>query len=427
MANRCQLFFLAVVLFGNTTAGYAQRPFPPPGQSELAVPSAELVRPGVFATFHGALAHPAQQDTIAFEVDVSRFTLAESGAISLGFLVSAARNSSLDPGAVSIVADPGEMVSAADVTRPHASGDRSSLTLASLQPGTYRLLVSARQQTTGAYKLEVFLAGDANGDLKVDSQDLSLIGDLRAVKLGESRYFPAADVDLNGVVDGGDLDRAKANFGASAQRNSAINPLDVPLPAGALSLVGASPESFNSRVEPLRFSLAGSEFEQDINEVTLTINGVRAENHRLSVAPNRITATSVLVDGRNQISLKAYDKVGRPLYLNTTLWAGAARLKVDLVNKDGTPLRAPARVVAALTDDQSVYAQAITSTGTLEFQNVPERAILVTAKTDTNLTGSIGVIGSRGYARITMLGIDSPSNINKFALPPDGARHRRGK
>ena len=44
-----------------------------------------------------------------------------------------------------------------------------------------------------------------------------LIHGLRGVKLGDANYLLAADVDRNGVINGGDLQRATKNLGASNQ------------------------------------------------------------------------------------------------------------------------------------------------------------------------------------------------------------------
>jgi hypothetical protein len=149
------------------------------------------------------------------------------------------------------------------------------------------------------------------------------------------------------------------------------NPLDQSLPADALSLVGMPPDSFVSRIEPLRFALTGTEFYvADSGDVRLTINGVAVSGQQLSLTPGLITAPNVLVDGRNQVSLKAYDTVGRPLYFNATLWAGAARLRVELVNPDSTPFLGRTEVSASPVDDPSVRTQVETE----EFRSPSRKA-----------------------------------------------------
>lgn len=208
----------------------------------------------------------------------------------------------------------------------------------------------------------------------------------------------------------------------TGQRSEQINPLDQFLEDGDLKLEGASAETFNALTTPLKFSLSGTEFLQDLAEVKLSINGKPVQSSNLTIEPNLITATSVLVDGKNDIVLSAVDIIGRPLYYNTTLWAGAQTIRVDLFNQYGSTLLEPVEVRAFLSDDQSVFAQAETMTGSVIFQNIPNRTILIQAAAGKNLFGFIGIIGSQSYVQLRMMGINSPSSINNndFSLGAEG-------
>jgi hypothetical protein len=105
--------------------------------------------------------------------------------------------------------------------------------------------------------------------------------------------------------------------GAPAQ-----NPLEQFLAPGALSLVGVNSSGFNPVSAPLQFQLSQGQFLQDLAQVDLKINGIQVPSSKLMLAATTITTTSVLVDGRNDVSLSAVDTQGRPLYLSTTIWAG---------------------------------------------------------------------------------------------------------
>lgn len=201
-----------------------------------------------------------------------------------------------------------------------------------------------------------------------------------------------------------------------------INPLDQFLEETDLKLVGVSANNFNNLSAPLQFSLSGTEFLQDLSEVKLTINGNPVSDTKLAVEPNLITATSVLVEGKNNISLSAVDVIGRPLYFSATLWAGSRTLTVDIVNQYGVKILDPVQICARLSDDQSVCAQISTSSGTAVFQNLPGRTILIQATSTENRLGYIGVIGSQGYARVPITGFNAPSPIenNDFGLGTQG-------
>ena len=369
-------------------------------------------QPGSFATYSGELSNPGQQDSIAFDVDPDRVTVGDDGDVGLVFLLSAADGSALDPGLIQVGPRNEGGVEVGGAQKPDTAGSNASLTLASLLPGEYQVTVRGEHGTTGAYRLDVRLAGDADGDLDVDADDLALIAELSGAKLGDAEYSPLADVDRNGVVNGGDRQRTEANLGAAAENPEPANPLDVFLPAGALQLVGRSANGFNSRSGPLEFSLTGAEFEQELASVTLTINGAPVNPAAITVGANLLSVAVTLANGRNDVALKTYDTTGRPLYFHATLWAGSANLQVRLVNPDGSLFTQPATVSATLSDDLSVSTEAATSTGTVVFPDMPARTILLQAKGSGNEFGTAGVIGTQGLVVIKMLGFGSPSSVD---------------
>lgn len=368
--------------------------------------------PGVVATFDGTLSNTSQEDHIAFEVDPDAYDMNSSGSIDLVFLMSSEDGPSagVDPGLISVDANGSGSVKN-NMRRPDTATSTASIALATLTPGMYVITVRSEHKTTGAYRLEVLLAGDANTDYKVDAADLQVIAQLNATKKDDDEYSVYADVDRNGVINGGDRQRAEANVGAKGPEPEPDNPLDQSLPEGALTLVGASPDRFVARSGGLRFSLVGTEFDPNKNDITLKINGSRVSASQLVVEPNLLTANVTLADGKNTISLKAYDTIGRPLYYNATLWAGSSTLRVNLVNANGTTFTQQANVIAALSDDPGVTAQGITTTGTITFTNVPARTILVKATGIGNEFGTAGIVGNQGVVTIKMLGFNPPSTI----------------
>lgn len=369
--------------------------------------------PGVVASFSGTLSNATQEDRIAFEVDADQFELNADGGVDFVFLMNSESNaeSPVDPGLISVEPNGSGSVKN-NLRRPDTATTTASIALATLTPGKYEIVVRGEHKTTGPYRLDVLLAGDANTDFKVDAADKQIISQLNATKSDEAEYSSYADVDRNGVINGGDRQRADANLGALAVPPEADNPLDQSLPAGALALVGASPDTFVSRTGGLRFSLAGAEFDATPADVTLTVNGAAVAADRFLIEPNLLTANLTLADGRNIIRLKAYDTIGRPLYYNATLWAGSATLRINLVNADGTAFTQQANVVAALSDDPAVTAQGTTSTGSITFSNVPARTILIKAKGIGNEIGTAGVIGTQGVVSVKMTGFNAPSPID---------------
>jgi len=180
------------------------------------------------------------------------------------------------------------------------------------------------------------------------------------------------------------------------------NPLETFLPADALSLAGVSADSFVNRDEPLRFVLVGADFDvTDPGDIQLRINGSVVTRDQLRLTSSVITVVNALADGKNEISFKAYDTVGRPLYYNATLWAGTARLRVELVRPDGSPFTEAAAITVAVGDDASARAQGTTNTGTLELRNVPAGRLSITAISGAKRS-AVGISGTQRVVRLVL-------------------------
>ena len=373
--------------------------------------AASAMTPGAVATFNGTISSPSQEDGVVFEVDPNINHTNGSGKIDFVFVLSS-DGSTLDPGLISVDAS-GSGSASNSTRRPDTAGSLASIELVTLSPGRYTVSVCGEHKTIGSYRLEVFLAGDANADSKVDAADTALIDQLSNTKLGDATYSMLADVDRNGVINRGDYQRAQANLGASAPvPDSGVekDPLELSLPIDALQLVKAPPSTFNSQ-NGLIFSLTGSSFDLTTADVVLTINGARVAASAINIAHHLLTANITLANGRNDVSLKAYDVEGRPVYFNGRLWAGSSTLSVRLVNPDGTIFTAGATVTASLSDDPTITAQATTVNGVAMFTSMPARTILIKAKGSGNETGSAGVIGTFGTVVVKMLGFKAPSSV----------------
>lgn len=368
--------------------------------------------PGVITSFTGTLSSSGQVDRIAFDVEADLYELNADGGVDLVFVMSSENSAQapVDPGLIAIEANGSGSVQK-NLRRPDTASSTTSIALATLTPGTYEIVVRSEHKTTGAYRVDVLLAGDANTDFKIDAADLQVIAQLNATKWNDADYSPYADVDRNGVINGGDRQRAKENVGAVAPTPQAENPLDQSLAPGALALVGRSPNAFSSRTGGLRFSLATAEFDNAPADFKLTINGSQVPASALVIEPNLLTANVTLADGRNVIRFKGYDTIGRPLYYNTTIWAGSGVLRVNLVDANGAVFTPQANVVGALSDDASVVAEGIASNGSVTFSNLPGRTILIKAKGLNNEFGTAGAVGNQGSVTIKMLGFNAPSPI----------------
>ncbi|MEO3780106.1 hypothetical protein ABGB16_25450 [Micromonospora sp. B11E3] len=348
-----------------------------PAAPALAATTAEPVDAPASAVYSvsGGELTAGQQGSVPFTVAADDYTAAGHGRVLVGFTLDAAPGSTLDPGMIVVRSKSGPPPYVSVPWRADTPGSKSSFTVAALAPGgAYDVLLRSDKNTSGAYQLSAFLAGDANADFQVDQDDLVLIDSLAGTAYGAPAYSPWADVDRSGTINRFDRIVAALNLGAATRlRLTVENPLDEALPADALTLTGAAPDGFNAVSTPAAFSLSGAQFHDDPAEMALTVNGHRVPADRIAVEAHRVTATSALTDGRNELRFAGVDAIGRPLYHTATVWAGANTLRVDVVDDTGAPVTDPVTVRVSLTDDQDVFTEDATSTGHLTVPNVPSR------------------------------------------------------
>ncbi|SCF11703.1 hypothetical protein GA0074695_3587 [Micromonospora viridifaciens] len=385
----------------------------PAAPAAAAAPaSADPPASAVYAEYTGEL--PAgQQGTVALNLAREDYTPTRLGPVLVGFTLDAAPDSALDPGKIVVRSKSGPPPFVSVPFRHDTPGSKSSYTVAALTPGSdYEVLIRSEKYTSGAYRLSASLAGDANADFQVNHDDLTLIDSLAGARYGSAKYSPSADVDRNGIINRFDRLAAAFNLGAATRlRLTVENPLDTDLPAGALTLADVSPTGFNAVSAPVTFNLAGADFYDDAAETTLTVNDKPVPADRVTVDRDRVTATTALADGRNDLRLTTVDALGRPLYHQATVWAGSNTLRVTVVDEAGAPVTDPVVVRVSLTDDQDVHAEQTTATGQAAVPNVPSRTVLVKATASGNRQGIAGLYAGDGSVRITLRGFAPPSTI----------------
>jgi hypothetical protein len=167
----------------------------------------------VFAHFTMAGATPSGTAAMAMHVGRSEFTFAHRGVL-LGLTMQAPPGST---GPVVMALAPQKGSSGRMVFRnPHPSGGATDVVMVRVGPGTFGVQ-SSMPDASGPMELNVYLVGDANGDHRVDGQDLRLIRSLIGRRQGQPGYSPAADPDGDGVIDAHDWSLARGNLGASTR------------------------------------------------------------------------------------------------------------------------------------------------------------------------------------------------------------------
>lgn len=354
-----------------------------------------------------------------------RVTAGKSGRVLVAVEVQAS-DGALDPGRVTVR----ESRTGLDVRLFHQHDTRDTLgtyLLAVVKPGaTYELTVTRTGTGTGPYTATVTLPGDVDTDGALTSADLAAIHAARGTGVGHPRYVPAADVNRSGRINVSDTTLAAISWGTTTRPDEpappAVNPIDVPLPEGALTITGSDPGTLHPVGSDVTFALDGSTFDTDPATSTVTVDGQPLTPDRVERTESRLTATDALRDGRNVVRLRAFDSAGRPLHHETTLWAGSRTLTVQVVDDAGQPFTAETEVTLQLADDPSVETVVTTTDGSAEFSNVPLTTVVASATSPGMVTGSSGGIGSAGTLTIPMTAVPAPNDVdnNDFSLGLEG-------
>lgn len=176
----------------------------------------ELLAAGTFAEFAGDLAAAGEVDSIPLGVVPANFVLPKKKAV-LGFNLSAAIGSTLDPGTITLTAAvPKNKIKVSAQRIDVAPADNRSFLVAQAIPDGLTAAVRAEGSGTGAYTLAVYLVGDVNGDFAVTQADLNQIASLVGKRLGDAGYLAEADTNRDGSIDKKkDSKLAKQNLGVS--------------------------------------------------------------------------------------------------------------------------------------------------------------------------------------------------------------------
>lgn len=189
-----------------------------------------------------------------------------------------------------------------------------------------------------------------------------------------------------------------------------------------VTLDSPTPGTFNTR-SVLTFSASGATFDLDLGGVSLIVNNVSVPNSNITISSTRLIAEANLQAGGNNVSLAiSADRKKTSLSLSTSVWIGANLLTVNLVGSGGNKYIKNTTVTAVLSDDLSIRSQSVTTNGSVIFENLPDRTIIIEAKSVDNDIGTTGVIGTAGVVTVNMVSFGNVSSVknNNFSLGLEG-------
>jgi len=188
-----------------------------------------------------------------------------------------------------------------------------------------------------------------------------------------------------------------------------------PLSPAVVTLNGVSETSFNPLNNTILLGISGSTFDTDPTGVKVFINGDEVPAANVQITPTVITVSAEFFDDKNELIFFGYDAVGKIVHKAATIWAGDFSLTVSIKDENNQPANG-ALVTARLGDDKEVKTTATSVNGSVIFENLPNRTIILEASASGNRIASVATTGSAFFEELKLKGFNSPSNIDNNDL-----------
>jgi hypothetical protein len=150
----------------------------------------------------GDVTAPGEVAATSVTVSPKNLTRGKPSTI-FGIFVQPGTSSALAPRIVAVTQSNGQTLSLRQ-GRPYVAGRDDGQAAAFVkvsQPGPLTIYVTGRNHSTGTYQTDTTLVGDVNGDGTVNLADLQAFASAYESKAGQANYNPAADFNLDGIVN----------------------------------------------------------------------------------------------------------------------------------------------------------------------------------------------------------------------------------
>ncbi|MEO6807691.1 MAG: dockerin type I domain-containing protein, partial [Isosphaeraceae bacterium] len=176
---------------------------------------------GVFAQFASQGIAPGTRDSFALSVHRGDFAMPRGGVL-IGFAMHAEGDVSPDQLHMDLT-HPATTRARVVAHRASAAGASAGVMIASVGGGRFALQMDADGKGMGPFTMDAFLVGDANGDARVDRQDVRLTRSLLGTREGQPGYTLDADANRDGSINARDLALVLRNLGTATR----LHPLSI--------------------------------------------------------------------------------------------------------------------------------------------------------------------------------------------------------
>ncbi len=199
-----------------------------------------------FATFPSTITTPGQAAQISFQLQSGTTTTNGPSTVLLGLNADPINNSRVNPLIERVEGPAGQLRSIDDTQNGMFI---SKINAPTGNPSAFDVDVLDLDDRVGDFVLNAFLPGDVDGDGTVAQGDLDRVRAAYGTRVGGRNYLPAADFNDDNVVGCIDLQLAKMNLGASLRIVPAtsipIAPVQVPaspVPEARVQVAVPAPE-----------------------------------------------------------------------------------------------------------------------------------------------------------------------------------------
>ncbi|MDA8744744.1 dockerin type I domain-containing protein [Rubripirellula amarantea] len=312
------------------------------------------LRDAAASTVTGSLGS-GESSSIAFALTAEELTTGNNGVALVG--ISVTGSGGFDPAVPTIDGLAGTSVQV-------RSGFASALFPVSASGGVAAAIAGAGA-STGNYSVDVYIAGDLDGDGDVDGIDRSNITAQFGLVPGDGGYNPAADVNRDGVIDSTDVELQAINFGFVADLSPvATDGSGITLPGLPVD-IDLSENAIDPEGSPLDFQVVSTTG----GTARLLADGRTVRFTPSSAAGGLIEFTASDLVGQSntaQFTIDIESRTVSSLQITTTDIqigvGGAASVDVDAVLADGTTFDLPN---SAVTFDVTDSIAVVTPTGTV--------------------------------------------------------------
>ncbi len=367
----------------------------------------------VVARFDGNIPVTGASQQVSIHINPADFTPTRTGDLILGFQMTAADGSPLDPSSVVIDFAPlntlsnhpvlvglGSVGNSSTATakpsappslrmtplyvQPDLAGGRQSVAVFNLPYSNYTITLGGDRGTTGGWHLDVYLVGDLNGDHAVDrATDSSLIRQAYGARAGQGGYKVEGDANLDGIIDSTDVALETRNIGAGT---TSIAPLTLTAalnPNPPRQLLDGTPLTNQSSSGITGITVPGVKVQLDLHGGTTFADGTTT-----AAADGSYSFPITLVEGLNTFNVRATDRFGQSLQ---------ATLKVSL--DDIAPQVSPPDLRSS-SDSGSSNSDNYTNVSKPTLDVQAETGALVTLLADGQSVGS--TVAINGTASFTL-------------------------